>query len=178
MPKIIAEIREDVLRETKRQLLGNGADALTMRSVATACNIAVGTLYNYFISKDVMVATVMLEDWLKNLQNMREGTADATNLKMGMKAVFDEINSFSGTYKKVWNTFQAQPQTASSMQERHGMLVHQVAEVIIPMAERLGCCAEKVFAEAAVQLLLQRAANGDEETFEELYPVLDKLLSK
>ena len=67
MPKIIENIREKLLEEAKRQVMEQGYSAMTIRSVASACGVGVGTVYNYFSSKDMLVASFMLEDWMKCL---------------------------------------------------------------------------------------------------------------
>ena len=46
MPKILENIREILLQEAKRQVFENGYSSLTIRSVASACGIGVGTVYN------------------------------------------------------------------------------------------------------------------------------------
>ncbi|MEG0441902.1 MAG: TetR/AcrR family transcriptional regulator [Oscillospiraceae bacterium] len=50
----------DAILKTCRQLVSeNGFNGLTMRSVALACNVALGSLYNYFPSKnDLTIATI------------------------------------------------------------------------------------------------------------------------
>ena len=48
-------------------LLEEGYGALTMRAVAARCGIAVGTVYNYFPAKDMMVGNVILAGWLATL---------------------------------------------------------------------------------------------------------------
>ena len=51
MPKIIENVREQLLAETKRQIAENGYEKTTVRSVAGACDIGVGTVYNKFSQK-------------------------------------------------------------------------------------------------------------------------------
>ncbi len=63
MPKIIENIRERLLVEARRQVMQNGYGSMTIRSVAKECGVGVGTVYNYFSSKDMLVAGFMLEDW-------------------------------------------------------------------------------------------------------------------
>ena len=63
MPKIIDNVREELLKEAKKQLIENGYSYTTIRSVARGCGIAIGTVSNYFPSKDILIATFMMEDW-------------------------------------------------------------------------------------------------------------------
>lgn len=63
MPKIIENIREKLLEEAKIQVQKQGYSAMTIRSVASACGVGTGTVYNYFSSKDMLVASFLLEDW-------------------------------------------------------------------------------------------------------------------
>ena len=59
MPKIIENIREKLLEEAKRQVMEQGYSAMTIRSVASACGVGVGTVYNYFSSKDIDIDFLM-----------------------------------------------------------------------------------------------------------------------
>ena len=63
MPKIIENLREKLVCEAKRQVEELGYANLTIRSVAAVCGVGVGTVYNYFSSKDSLVAAFLLEDW-------------------------------------------------------------------------------------------------------------------
>ena len=64
MPKIIDNIREQLLSEAKRQMNEYGYESTTIRSVAQSCGIAVGTVYNYFSSKDMLIASSILQYWI------------------------------------------------------------------------------------------------------------------
>ena len=46
MPKILESIREQLLETARRQIGKNGYGSTTIRSVASECGIAVGTVYN------------------------------------------------------------------------------------------------------------------------------------
>ena len=73
MPKIIENLREKLLEEAKCQVMEQGYAAMTIRSVASACGVGVGTVYNYFSSKDMLVASFLLEDWLECLAGIERG---------------------------------------------------------------------------------------------------------
>ena len=70
MPKILFNAREQLLTEAKRQINEKGYAATTMRSVAGACGFAVGTMYNYFESKEVLISMYVAEDWKLHLEAM------------------------------------------------------------------------------------------------------------
>lgn len=51
--------KEEILRTSRAIVAENGISGLNMRKVAEACGVALGSLYNYFSSKDeLMTATV------------------------------------------------------------------------------------------------------------------------
>ena len=55
MPKIIENLREKLVLEARHQVEELGYGALTIRSVAAACGVGVGTVYNYFPSKEAFI---------------------------------------------------------------------------------------------------------------------------
>ena len=57
MPKIIDGLQMQILKEAKPQAFKNGYSKMTIRSVAKACDIAVGTIYNYYPSKEFLMAS-------------------------------------------------------------------------------------------------------------------------
>lgn len=51
--------REDILAVSKEMVAENGMQAINMRNVAGSCGVAVGSVYNYFPSKnDLMIAVI------------------------------------------------------------------------------------------------------------------------
>ncbi len=50
---------KDILEISKRIASEKGLQAITMRSVAKECDVAVGSIYNYYASKnDLLIATI------------------------------------------------------------------------------------------------------------------------
>ena len=66
-PKIIENLESRLIQEAKRQIAESGYGATTIRSVAKGCGVGVGTVYNYFPSKEALVATFMLADWKESM---------------------------------------------------------------------------------------------------------------
>ena len=59
MPKIIENLENRLISEAKKQIAEAGYNAVTIRSVAKACGVGVGTVYNYFESKEALLAAFM-----------------------------------------------------------------------------------------------------------------------
>jgi AcrR family transcriptional regulator len=81
MPKVSAEhkeaVRDRLLEATRRCLTRKGYEGTTVRDIATEAGVAIGTLYNYFASK---------EDLIEALSEHVLG-ADLTALDTGMDLV-------------------------------------------------------------------------------------------
>ena len=60
MPKIIENLRDQLLQEARKQIAERGYTGTTIRSVAGACGVGVGTVYNYFSSKEMLIASFMM----------------------------------------------------------------------------------------------------------------------
>lgn len=63
MPKLIENLTPTILSAAKEILLSDGYEGLNMRNVALKCNIATGTVYNYFSNKDSLIIQMMMEYW-------------------------------------------------------------------------------------------------------------------
>ena len=55
--------KEDILKASRELIKLKGINAINMRSVAEASNIAVGSIYNYFKSKEELTIAVMGSVW-------------------------------------------------------------------------------------------------------------------
>ena len=71
MPRIIENLKDRLIAETQKQIEENGYGALTIRSVAKACGVGIGTVYNYFQSKEELIAKHLLDDWKQCIAAIR-----------------------------------------------------------------------------------------------------------
>ena len=94
MPKIINNLEENILSAARRLVAEQGYAAVTMRAIAKECGIAVGTFYNYYPSKDAMLAACLLHDWQTALASAGERTAAAQSAEEAVGAVFDAVRAF------------------------------------------------------------------------------------
>lgn len=130
MPKIIENIREKLLAEAKKQVIENGYSSMTIRSVATACGVGTGTVYNYFPSKDVLVANFMLEDWMKCIQTITKGMTEARDAKDALLYMYEELVTYKEKYTNLFSDENAEASYTASSMQRHPLLREQLAEPI------------------------------------------------
>lgn len=102
MPKRIPDLDSRILCLSRHILLEQGYNALSMRALASQCGVAVGTLYNYYSSKDALVARLILDDWHLVLAQMAEEASRQSSLPEGLGALCRILESFTGRYRSVW----------------------------------------------------------------------------
>ena len=127
MPKIIAEINDKILECTKRMMLENQNDNFSLRMIAKECGIAVGTIYNYFENKEMLIAKIHLEDWKKAMAKIDEGFKSIDSLKDGIMVIYSEILDYCNVYGEYWNQYQC---STSLIKSRHHLVQSQIAEKI------------------------------------------------
>lgn len=102
MPKVIENVREQLLKEARNQVAKNGYRKTTVRSVAGACNIAVGTVYNYFKSKDMLIASFMADDWIQCIDNIK--SRPSPDAETALHNIYDGLLSFSKKHEALLAT--------------------------------------------------------------------------
>ena len=71
--------KEEILKAGRKIAQEKGLSAINMRSVAAECNIALGTLYNYYSNKDELVLAVIESIW-KDIFHIKECKDDISFL--------------------------------------------------------------------------------------------------
>ena len=176
MPKLYDNLRENIVSSAKEVLLKDGYEALTVRGIAGNCGIAVGTVYNYFSSKEMLAASVMLEDWLYILKRMQESCAHAVSVREGLTAVYDGLVAYTGIYHNVWSGYTFSEGAKSALGERHILLVRQLAEIIQALFVRLGKACDSSVAIFFSESILTCAGNS-ELTFDALLTITKPILT-
>ena len=171
MPKIIKNVREQLLTEAKRQVSELGYAKTTIRSVAGACGLGVGTVYNYFSSKDVLVASFMLEDWQRELLNMEK--ASKSDPCSFLRAIYDSLSSFINLYKSLFTDAEAVRSFNSSHSEYHTVLRSQIAKMVASVINETD---NKEFVSKFIsESLLTWTVEG--RSFDEIYSILKLIIN-
>ena len=175
MPKILENIREILLQEAKRQVFENGYSSLTIRSVACACGIGVGTVYNYFESKDALVAGFMLEDWGTCMTAINNKSEISSEVEPVLRCIYDELKLFADKYDSLFNDESARQSFAGSYQSKRELLRNQIAAPLLKFCEKQKKVSAQYLAEfTAESMLMWTLSNG---TYEDVSGVLLQLFS-
>ena len=170
MPKILDSMREQLLLTARKQIEENGYANTTIRSVAAECGIAVGTVYNYFPSKDMLIATFISEDWRACMDAVRAyGAEDAETY---LRRMYDALRGFAASYRTLFSDTEARKSYRAAASRWHGELRKQLASLILPV-----CCDgpdRDFLSEFIAESLLTWTMEG--EPFENIYKVIEKLI--
>lgn len=130
MPKIIENVREMLIDEAKKQIEENGYDNVTIRSIAKGCGIGLGTFYNYFKSKDMLIATFLLEDWKRRIAAVSEKYAGEADPMVVVEALYREVSDFINEHYGIFTSPVAIKSFNTTSAGYHGFVRNQVAEPI------------------------------------------------
>lgn len=171
MPKIIENVREQLLSEAERQVRELGYAKTTIRSVAGACGLGVGTVYNYFSSKDMLVASFMLEDWQMTLDKMRE--CDMTDPRTLLCSVYESLSSFIALHKSLFCDPEAVKSFGASHTEYHKLLRRQIADIVRPVLSKTTQNTD-FLAEFVAENMLTWTVEG--KTFDDIYSIIKSII--
>ncbi len=174
MPKILVNIRRRLLDEAKAQLQKNGYGGTTMRSVAAACDVSVGTLYNYFTTKDMLIAQFMLDDWQEALERMKVSASQTSDASEILKCIHKELMNYSQQHRTLFDDPSAAKAFHAVLNDKHQLLVAQIADIIKPYCE----AAEYEDADYASKFIAEIVLSHGvaREDYAKLSPILNRLL--
>ena len=170
MPKIIENLRDQLLQEARRQISEQGYTGTTIRSVAGACGVGVGTVYNYFPSKEMLVAAFMMEDWQKQLDAMAALPKDQPDALL--RGVYEALCSYAEGHRDLFSDEGAAKAISLGFAPRHRMLREQLTGFILPVCQGDNAAFPAAFlAESLISWTMEGTP------FDTLYPVIHKLIS-
>lgn len=102
VPKIIDTPRETILDQARDIIVNEGYGSLTIRRVSKNTGIAVGTIYNYFPTKDDIIVQLMEGYWYSYLKEVESVHDNETDFYKKLRLIFEKLNTFVETFKEVW----------------------------------------------------------------------------
>lgn len=135
MPKVIDNVKNTVLKEAKAQALSCGYSAVTMRGVAQKCNIAIGTIYNYFPTKDILFASFLLDAWLDTMQTAKQKISLTEDTAEKLRAIYDCLIEYSQKFTSIFTDKGATGVSYEVYSKRHKTLRNQIAEILLEIPQ-------------------------------------------
>lgn len=166
MPKIIDDPESRLIRQAGQQIEASGYGAMTVRSVAKACGLGVGTVYNYFPSKEAMAAAWLLERWELHLTAIEAVSTYSQDPRPVCQCIYDQLVAFAQRHQSVFRDEAAAAVFVGSFSRYHGMLRDQLAQPLKKF------CREDFTPAFLAEALLTWSMAG--RSFEELYGLLEK----
>ncbi len=166
MPKIIENLGERLKEETRKQIEEKTYSEVTIRSVAKACGIAIGTVYNYFPSKDALVASYLLDDWKQCISVIHDTAKNNQTAEFVCKCIHEQLLSFIQKHIVLFQDKSAISDYQKNFQQYHLLLRSQLAEPLKTV------CPDAFTAEFAAESLLTWTISG--KTFPEIWNVLKR----
>lgn len=167
MPKIIENLESKLIEEAQKQIEQSGYGSLTIRSVAKACGVGVGTVYNYFSSKDDLLATYLLSDW-KDCMAVIDSESQRSDLPAPViRCMFDQLLSYAKRHQAIFRDEAAVANFAGSFSRYHRLLRTQLAAPVRKY------CSSDFMAEFIAESLLTWSMSG--KSFDDLYGMINKL---
>lgn len=167
MPKIIENLPQRLAEEARRQIEESGYESMTIRSVAKGCGVGVGTVYNYYPSKEALVATFMLDDWKACVAHIQACADAAQEPEAVLRMIHEQLLQFMQQYDPIFRDESASVSYTGSTSKYHGVLRTQLAGPIRKF------CADDFTAQFIAEAMLSWTVAG--KSFDEIYSIVNKL---
>ena len=167
MPKIIENLETKLIEAAGEQLAQSGYGALTIRSVASSVGVGVGTVYNYFPSKDALVAGYLLREWNVCLNAIQEISNSSESPEDVLRCIHSQLWDYFRRHRMIFQDRDAAPAYAASMGRYHSMLRSQIASPLRKF------CSSDFSAEFIAEAMLTWTVGG--KAFSDIYGMIRKL---
>ena len=168
MPKIIMNLENRLMEEANRQILENGYCNTTIRSIASACGVGVGTVYNYFKSKEALLSRYLVAEWTECITAINAVSTYSDTPMPVLRCIYDKLQ----VYTERHHTLFQDPDAAASFSNsfnRHRKIVRE--QLSVPLRK---FCQDDFTAEfIAENMLIWTSSHKD---FDDIYRLIAKLL--
>lgn len=167
MPKKIINLESRLVEEARKQIEEVGYSAMTIRSVAKACGVGVGTVYNYFSTKDDLLASYLLSDWNQCIAVINGVSTYSDSPTPVVRCIHDQLCQYTQRHQLLFRDKAATSAFAGSFSRYHGLLRSQLAEPLRKF------CTSDFASDFIAEALLTWTIAG--KGFDEIYGMIDNL---
>lgn len=170
MPKIIENLKDRLIAEAQKQIEESGYGAMTIRSVAKACAVGIGTVYNYFPSKEALIANHLLEDWKVCVNTIQQVAGPSETPQPVLACIYEQLAGFAARHQGIFRDETAAAGFAGSFSQYHDLLRSQLADPLRKF------CDDDFTAQFVAESLLTWTMAG--KSFVEIYEIVKKLFKE
>lgn len=149
MPKVIEGVREKILSYVRESV--ERGESPTIEKIARHCEIANGTVFNYFPSKDMILASVILEDWTAIFADMEHKLPSASEEER-LDLFYGALKAFCNKYETIWASSYNDKGVQSALQTRHSSLRDRIAALLRQMLPGLADALYPILSETLLLL--------------------------
>lgn len=102
MSRVIENPEQLILSKAKEILYNEGYQKLSMRNISKACDIALGTIYNYFPNKKDLYIAMMTDYWQEYFYKLESIVDSDCTFHDKLNRIFSELSVFIRTFKELW----------------------------------------------------------------------------
>ena len=154
MPKVIPGLKEGILKCADEILSKGEFDKFSIRGIAKECGIAVGTLYNYYSSKDDILKAVIDSHMQKMLDAIDEKCAEAKSITDGLCYICEGVRAFSEKHPEVWVSSVLGGYNQAAVTEWKNLLRPAVVQKFVALSDRLGYTHDSELLPAIAEIMI------------------------
>ncbi|GFP75498.1 hypothetical protein bsdtw1_01578 [Clostridium fungisolvens] len=104
LSRIIENPKQLILKKAKEILYNEGYSKLSMRTLSKACDIALGTIYNYYPTKKDLVIEMMTDYWQEFLYSVQKISDLESDIYVKFNEIYSELKNFIESFRQYWLT--------------------------------------------------------------------------
>ena len=175
MPKVIPEIREQFIAAARQRILYSQQHDLTIREISEDCRTGLGTVYNYFPSKDELIAEVLFEDWQTLWEEVQKKLEDSESPMQDIELIYDALCTFMRKYYPTMEIYTSIAKSVGDVRSYHPAMIEQISGVISHTLRRYALSVEPYTDIVLAEILLGIAIHKSEQ-FEQICPIICRIL--
>lgn len=98
MPKIIEDPEQRILDAAEEIALNHSLDELNIRNIANKCQMAAGTIYNYYPNKECIIEKLMIRHWEAFFDITDQLALDNRDLLTKIKELYKHFDQYTADF--------------------------------------------------------------------------------
>lgn len=137
MPKVIDGLEEKLVKVAEDLFIEEGYDSVNIRKIAKGAGVAVGTVYNYFSSKEELYQAVLMDSWDKTMDVLQCILMDDMPLndriKKFIKTMYIEVENRQGLGGRIILEEKKKKSKGGDTEQKLGQYMNKIHEMFVEM---------------------------------------------